>query len=190
MRVSAGKDPLTGRYVYVSKTVEGGSRIADKALAGLAASTKELHSSASMEMIVNEFLLVREASGVGLKTLDSYRTLVKNHIVPRLGTKRVSTLTTRDLDRLYLQMAAEGVGMSTIEHIHRLVHAVLSQAVRWGLVDKNVASLASPPVSRRKVVSAPSPAELGQILTAAAVGSPQLEPCSRFVPSLAPDVAR
>lgn len=174
LRVSAGLDPITGRYRYISKTVTGGPRIADKALAHLVVEVKQSYSTTSLEMLVNEFLRVSEASGIGLKTLDSYQTLTKNHVIPRLGSKRVESLTAQDLDRLYLQMAKDGIGISTIQHFHALIRTVLTQAVKWGLIEKNVASLSTPPTFRRKVTTAPSPEELGQILTAASKRSPQL----------------
>ncbi|WP_276946947.1 tyrosine-type recombinase/integrase [Ferrimicrobium acidiphilum] len=167
-------DPSTGKYRYISKTVQGGPRIADRALAELVSSTKQGQSAATIEMIVNEFLTRGESSGIGLRALASYRMLAKNHIIPRLGLKRVDLLTVQDLDRLYQQMVSDGVGVSTIGHCHALIRSTLSQAVKWGWVDRNVAKLASPPASGRSVVIAPSSEELGQILSLASKRSPQL----------------
>ncbi|MHB8191381.1 MAG: tyrosine-type recombinase/integrase [Ferrimicrobium sp.] len=172
--MSAGLDPATGKYRYISKTVQCGPRIADRALAELVSSTKQAYSSATVETILNEFLRLNEGSGIGLRTLASYRMLAKNHIIPRLGLKRVDALTAQDLDRVYQRMASDEVGISTIGHCHGLIRVALTQAMKWGWVDKNVAKLASPPTSRRSVVTAPSPEELGQILTLASKRSPQL----------------
>ncbi|MHB8189876.1 MAG: tyrosine-type recombinase/integrase [Ferrimicrobium sp.] len=172
--MSAGLDPATGKYRYISKTVQGGPRIADRALADLVSSTKQAYSSATVETILNEFLRFRETSGIGLRTLASYRMLAKNHIIPRLGPKRVEALTAQDFDRLYHQMSSDGIGTSTIHHCHALLGSVFTQAVKWGRVDRNVVKLASPPSVSRTVVIAPSPEELGQILALASKRSPQL----------------
>lgn len=174
LRVSAGLDPVTGRYRYLSKTVEGGPRIADQALAKLMVSTKQAHSSAKIETLIGEFLKLSESSGMALRTIASYRMLSRNYVMPLFGSVRVEALTAQELDRTYQKMAASGVGISTIQHVHSFVRSVLAQAVKWGWVDKNVAKLASPPPARRNVVSAPNPEELGQILTAASKRSPQL----------------
>ena len=174
LRVSAGKDPVTGKYVYISKTVEGGPRIADQALAKLEASSKEAFSSVTVGQLVIEFLQLRERQGIGIRTLESYKMLLKNHINPRLGSVKIEKFTARDLDHAYDIMAVQGVGVSTIEHVHRLLRAALSQAVRWGWVEKNVAKMVTPPTAGRTVVVAPTPEELGQILTATSLRSPQL----------------
>lgn len=174
LRVSAGKDPATGKYLYKSKTVEGGPRIADRALAELVAASKDSRSSVTLGQLLTEFLQFRERQGIGIRTLASYRMLAKNHIYPRLGSYKLEKLIARELDREYDKMADNGVGVSTIEHVHRLVRAALSQAEKWGYVDHNVAKMASPPHSPRSVVTAPTPEELGQILTATFQRSPQV----------------
>ncbi len=59
-------------------------------------------------------------------------------------------------------------------YAHALLSRALGQAVKWGWLEKNVAKMASPPTVRRNVASAPTPEELGQILTAASQRSPQV----------------
>lgn len=175
LRVSRGKDPLTGKYVYFSKTITGGPRIADQELAKLVVSAREtVATSVTLERLLTEFLQLRERQGIGIRTLASYKMLAKNHILPRLGACRLEKLTARDLDREYDKMVVQGVGVSTIEHVHRLVRAALSQAVKWDWADKNVAKMASPPTVSRTVVSSPTPEELGQILTATSQRNPQI----------------
>jgi integrase len=168
-------DPVTGKYRYLSKTVEGGPRLADQQLAKLVVSAQAVAETAvTVERLFTEFLQFRDRQGIGIRTLASYRMLVKNHVLLHLGACKLEKLTARDLDRVYDNMAAQGVGVSTIEHVHRLVRAALGQAVKWGWVDTNVAKLASAPTAERTVVSAPTPEELGQILMAASARSPQL----------------
>ncbi len=172
LRVSAGKDPVTGKYIYVSKTVEGGSRIADQVLAKLAVSVRAVKSSITLARLVDEFFQVSD--GLALSTQRNYRLIAKNHIIPALGSKRIEKLTGRDLDNLYREMAEKGLSAASIRYAHALISRVLSQAVKWGWVEKNVAKLASPPTVRRNVASAPTPEELGQILIATSLRSPQL----------------
>lgn len=174
LRVSIGVDPATGKYRYVSKTIEGGPRIADKALAELAHSAKDSRSSITIEGAVKEFLKVCESSGLAKKTINGYESMARVHIIPRLGKKKIEALTARDLDSLYQRMANEGYSSINIHHLHGTIRSVLSQAVKWGWVEKNVAKLATPPARTRTQASAPTPEELGQILTKASERSPQL----------------
>ncbi len=173
LRVSAGKDPVTGKYVYVSKTIHGGPRIADQELAKLVVSAE---TSAAPELTLNSvieaFLALRERQGISAKTLDSYQTLWRNHISGRLGVQKIAKLRPGDLDHEYGVMAAQGVGVSTIEHVHRLISAALGQAVKWEWLTKNPASSASPPTAGRTVVTAPTVEELNAIIQA--VGSAQM----------------
>ncbi len=173
LRASAGKDPITGKYVYVSKTIHGGPRIADQELAKLVVSAQ---TSAAPELTLNSvieaFLALRERQGISAKTLDSYQTLWRNHISGRLGVQKIAKLRPGDLDHEYGVMAAQGVGVSTIEHVHRLISAALGQAVKWEYLIKNPASSASPPTAGRTVVTAPTVPELNAIIQS--TGSAQM----------------
>ena len=172
LRVSAGLDPVTGKYRYISKTVTGGPRIADKALAELVASSHKVKAVITLERLIDEFLTTTE--GLAFKTINSYRGIAKNHVIPALGSRRIESLTGRDLDNFYRQMTDKGLSSATIRYAHALISRALGQAVKWGWLEKNVARLASPPSPRRSVASAPSPEELGQILSCASERSPQL----------------
>lgn len=172
LRVSVGLDPVTGKYRYISKTVTGGPRIADKALAELVASSHKVKAVITLGRLIDEFLTTTE--GLAFKTINSYRGIAKNHVIPALGSRRIESLTGRDLDNFYRQMTDKGLSAATIRYAHALISRALGQAVKWGWLEKNVARLASPPSPRRSVASAPSPEELGQILTATSERSPQL----------------
>jgi integrase len=172
LRVSAGLDPVTGRYRYLSKTIEGGPRIAERTLAELVASSKDSKSAVTLERLIEESI----SSGKGLapKTVQGYREIAKNHIIPALGSKRIDAITGRDLDNFYRKTTDKGLSDAITHHAHALISRPLGQAVKWGWIDKNVAKLASPPNAKRSVASAPSPEELGQILTETSLRSPQI----------------
>jgi integrase len=172
LRVSAGKDPVTGKYRYISKTVEGGPRIAGQALAELVASSKDSKSAVTLERLIEES--ISTSKGLAAKTIQGYREIAKNHIIPVLGSKRIEAIRGRDLDDFYRQITEKGLSEKRTHHAHALISRSLGQAVKWGWLDKNVAKLASPPNARRAVVSAPTPEELGQILIATSLRRPQL----------------
>ncbi len=66
-------------------------------------------------------------------------------IVESLGHIRLSRLTARDLDRFYAALLDAKLSPSTVNHDHRVIHGMLRQALKWGMVNSNVADLATPP---------------------------------------------
>jgi integrase len=78
-------------------------------------------------------------------TLYHYRQYIDREIDPVLGAIRLSRLKALDIDRLYTKLRKRGLAPATIRQIHAILRASLNQAERWGLVQRNVAKLASAP---------------------------------------------
>ena len=140
-----GIDPLTGRYRTVSRTIEGGRRDADRALAELLVEVgRGGHTGASVtfgELLDSWLDLV--ADRLSPTTLDHYRAYATRYLKPALGTKPVRQITSRDLDRLYLAMSREkGLKPRTIRQAHSVVRGALGQAVKWDWLAMNPALMA------------------------------------------------
>lgn len=68
----------------------------------------------------------------------------------------MQTLSARDLNRTYAAWRRVGLHEQTVAHHHRLIHRVLAQAEREGIVEKNVAAKADkpkPPESQKRALS-------------------------------------
>ena len=64
-------------------------------------------------------------------TAGQYRSLIKRHILPTLGTRPISTLTWEDLAMLQDQLRSEGVGVPTINRaLHSAFRALIRDARR------------------------------------------------------------
>ncbi len=174
LRVSAGKDPATGKYRYVTKVIYGGSRAASQQLAELVTSSKGVSSGATVEDLFEEFFALCERSGLAKTTIFSYKVLTEKHILPALRNSQIASLTARDLDTLYAQMSKKGLSAARVRYAHAIIRRALNQAVKWSWVSVNVAKLATPPSVKRTVLTAPSPEELGQILAATLPRSTQM----------------
>ena len=124
LRVSAGKDPVTGKCVYVSKTVYGGSQMADQALAALVVAARTARSSITLVHLIDEFFQVSD--DLAVTTRRNYRLIANDHILPVLGSKRIEKITGRDLDNLYRKMAEKGLGAASIRYAHALISRVFS----------------------------------------------------------------
>jgi integrase len=79
------------------------------------------------------------------KTIEQYSYLIRLHIKPHLGTIKLDQLRPEQLQRLYSEKVASGLSPRTVQLIHAVIHKTLGQAVRWGLVMRNVSDLTDPP---------------------------------------------
>ena len=88
-------------------------------------------------------------------TYAGYSKDIANHILPYLGTKRITQLKTADIQKHYnrllesgrIQDSSKGKGLSnaTVRGIHMVLREALDSAVREGLIPKNPADGTSPP---------------------------------------------
>ena len=90
-------------------------------------------------------------------TYQSYGSLVQNHVCPTLGGKKLASLTPADVQALYRRKLDEGLSPKTVKYIHTTLHRALKQAVRWGLIPRNVAAAVDPPRARPPEINAPLP---------------------------------
>lgn len=79
----------------------------------------------------------------------NYKSLAEHHILPTLGRCRVASLTPADVDRLISQKMDSGLAVSTVRRIRSVLAQALNQAIRWGIVNRNVASLTRGPKATR-----------------------------------------
>ncbi|MGB2744704.1 MAG: site-specific integrase, partial [Candidatus Microthrix parvicella] len=98
-------------------------------------------------------------------TLRRYEDLLRLHILPGLGSVKISRVRTADLDRLYVGLVKErGLSPASVRQIHAIIRRALRQAVRWGWIATNPAAEASPPRVRRPELSPPDVEQVGQLL--------------------------
>lgn len=88
-------------------------------------------------------------------TFCSYEDQLRVHVIPALGSIPLQRLEPAHLDSFYGKLLesgrANGVGglsPRTVRYIHTIIRKALKDAVRWSMVVRNVADLATPPRSR------------------------------------------
>jgi integrase len=79
------------------------------------------------------------------RTWRRYGELVRLHIVPVLGKIPLTKLTAPQVQALYACKHEEGLASSTVRQIHAVIHRALKNAVRLGLVARNVAEMVEAP---------------------------------------------
>ena len=70
----------------------------------------------------------RVVGKIMLRTQRDYETVVRCHIVPHLGRRRIGELTTPMLHRWLLDIKATGVGDRTVQKAHRTLHRALADS--------------------------------------------------------------
>ncbi len=89
----------------------------------------------------------RRQRRVGQRTIERYNQLLRCHVLPRLGDRRLQQLHATEIDVLYLDLGAT-LKPATACYVHAVLNACLETAVRKGLV-------ASSPMARvEKIPSA------------------------------------
>ena len=93
-------------------------------------------------------------------TYTGYSRDIENHILPYLGSKRLTQLKTSDIQKHYNRLLesgrkhdhgkGKGLSNATVRGIHMVLREALDSAVREGLIPKNPADGTSPPKIHRK----------------------------------------
>jgi integrase len=94
---------------------------------------------------INQWLEHVHKPTLRVSSYVTYRSLVKNHIIPALGHVALQKLTPQRIQAFYSELLEEELAPRSISTIHTLMHSALDNAVRWNLISRNVVSLVSLP---------------------------------------------
>lgn len=87
------------------------------------------------------------------QTIGTYRWLVELHILPTLGHVELTQLTPMMIQQLYNRLTKEkSLSDENIQKVHTLINDSLKKAERWGLIQKNPASLVDRPKAVKKEI--------------------------------------
>ena len=107
--------------------------------------------SQTVETFLKRYIKDVATNKLSPRTLISYKSLIKNHILPEIGSVKLSELRPEHLQSLYTKKIDQGLSKRTVQYIHQFIHTSLHVAYKWGLVFRNVADLVEPPVSEHKI---------------------------------------
>lgn len=87
-------------------------------------------------------------------TVDSYRGQCENHIKPALGSKKLSALTTTDIQKFYNSLGkTKKLSPKTIKNVHGVLHSALEKAVELRLISSNPSNMCSLPTVVKKDIT-------------------------------------
>ncbi len=175
-RVYNGLDPVSGKRRYAARTIHAKTRNA---------------AETELRKLERQVAAGRVPRGTTARTFgdqldrwhaakeprlsrgsqSAYAAAVK--LLDPLRDVPLGKLTAEDLDSLYVTLEARGKANATIRRVHNIARAVLDQAVRHDLIERNPADRAEPPPVRAKATRPPTLEELSALLQGA--GDPQFE---------------
>lgn len=101
------------------------------------------------------------------RTFAGYAEVVKLHLVPELGNTRLARLTPQQVQALLNKKLADKLSPRSVQLIRAILRRALAQALKWGLVARNVATLVDPPRVIRHEITPLSPANARKLMAAA-----------------------
>jgi integrase len=167
VRAYAGRDATTSKHRYVSRTVKGGKRDAQRLLTKL---TAELDSHGpTTRNTVSELLTAHvdhlEARGRQARTVEGYRTIVRGvNADPTLGKTPLDRVTVKTIDDYYNRLSHRGLAPGSILRYHSLLRSAYKQAMAWGWTATNPIQLATPPSVPRVGRKIATPEIVSQLL--------------------------
>ena len=148
-----GLDPVTGRERRIWRPAGLDRADAEKLAASLAADMNGRNDDVR-GLSFGAYLTTRWLPGkrlvVATSTWDGYRRKIDRHILPSLGRTPVRRLRPTHLESLYDRMLHANDGRrplapKTVLEVHLIIRGALNDAVRKGLVSRNIALIADAP---------------------------------------------
>jgi len=176
LRAYEGRDPISDRKLYRTRSFRGTKRDAEAALAQLVlevTGTAPSARDATVGDLVAEWFELAKAD-LSPSTARGYEVSIRRYIVPALGSVPLAQLRPVQLDQLYARLrsgeapATQPLATATIRLVHAIVRRALQQGVKWGWLSSNPAVLSTPPRVRNRPIEAPSPEDVVRLIELAA----------------------
>lgn len=101
-------------------------------------------------------------------TWQRYEISVRKDAVPGIGRTPLVKLSPAQLQALYAGRLAAGSAPQTVKNLHAVLHRALHDALRWGMVVRNVAALVDAPRVELHDMTTLTAPQVSQLLAAAA----------------------
>ena len=164
LTVSTGMGP-DGKYGQVTRRVRGTLTEAKTERGRILAEVQDGKVTGALDITMAElhrrFMTARPKLAAATKHQYEY---IWTKLGPHIGNRPVRKLKAMELDHAYTAVLGDGVGANTVRKCHKHAGAILRQAVRWELCQRNVAESATPPESEPFDVVPPTPEDLRKLV--------------------------
>lgn len=166
-RVSLGyADGRRQRRAFYGKSRQEVARKLGRAQRALADGLPLPSERQTLGTFLEDWLRDSAARKVRPRTLQRYGEIVGLHLAPKLGRLPLAKLTPQHVERMMNEALAAGASPQSAAHHRAVLRTALNVAMRWGLLGRNVASLAEPSHVPEREVRALSPADARALLEA------------------------
>lgn len=155
LTVFVGRSP-TGRQQFRYRTIHGGKRDAQREMTKF---LRELQDGTGIEatnetvaQFLERWLRDYAKPNVSPRTYENYAELIRRHIVPELGSRKLDKLQAVHLQAFYARKhesgridGTGGLSAQTVKHLHSILHEALHYAVKWQVLPRNPAEYVDPP---------------------------------------------
>lgn len=178
--VPTGRD-AAGKYRYVSRTITGTKRDAERVRTQLLSEVQQGHHGHQGKVTtVADLLRQWLATKTDYAPSTRYQTsnIIEAVVIPTIGNRAIGKVTALELDRLYTFLSQQGsktggpLRASTVTRVHGVIHAAFEQAVRWRLIPVNPAAHVTRRKADRLEATAPDPADVARLVAMAEASDP------------------
>lgn len=120
----------------------------------------------TVAQFLDRWLLDVAKPTVRASTYVSYRHKTQRYLTPALGRHQLAKLTPQHVQAMLNEMGERGLAPRTILTTRAILRKALNQALKWGLVSRNVATLVDPPRIERYEITTLDPEQARRFLDA------------------------
>lgn len=168
--LTTGKDPSSGKPMQQWISIKGTKKDAEKRLAELLHQMDTGNYTKPGKVTVGEYLerwLNDSQPNLSPRGFERYKGIVKQHLIPALGSMKLTQLRPEQLQKHYTAKQEEGLSPRTVRYHHAVLHVALKTAVQWGLIPRNPADAVTIPRIRRTEMQTWGEHEIVQFIEAA-----------------------
>jgi len=151
--IPLGTDPQTGKYKHQWLSVKGTKREAEcrlsEVLHQLDTGTFMKPGKTTFREYIEKWLEDYAKPNLSPRGFERYRGLIRKHLIPDMGGITLTQLKPEHLQRHYTLKLNEGLSARTVRYHHGVIHKALQTAIKWGLLNRNVADSVDVPRVRR-----------------------------------------
>src|SRR5262249_21149398 len=99
----------------------------------------------SVEQFLNQWLTESAKPRLRPRTFVSYSQVVRLHIIPNIGRVSLQKLSPQQVQIWLNDLGKAGLSARSRQYARAILRSALAQALRWGVISRNVATLVDSP---------------------------------------------
>jgi integrase len=103
-------------------------------------------------------------STVSTRSYVNQESIMRRHVKPHIGSQKIASLSSKDIQRLYHRKLSEGLTASTIRQIHSLLNQALREALHSKFIKSNPMDGVKAPKQQRREPEVLTPEQVRHLL--------------------------